>query len=223
MTITEKVGSFVSKGQKYEILHNQVIKQANRQPFKYDENYASCYDKPEYKAQSDLLQAMRYVFATTAHGGPIHSLCDFGFGNGAFLSFVKDKIMLTHGYDVTTVPPPDGCVKVDAFDLFSEPFDCITFWDSLEHCPEIGFVRGLQCETICISLPYCHWFEKGTDWFETWHHHKPNEHLYYFNESSLRLFMEEAGWRQVALSQFEDIVRKRGTDWNILSMAFKRK
>lgn len=214
---------FYSKGQTYEILPNGVIKQLNRQPYKYDSGYAACYDKPEYKAQNDLLQAMRYVFATTAHGRQIESICDFGFGNGAFLSFVKDKIPQAFGYDITEVILPEGCKRAEAFDLFAEQFSVVSFWDSLEHCPDIRFVKSLQCETVCISLPYCHFDELGTGWFESWPHHKPQEHLYYFDEKSLKKFMGEMGWQCVAVSRHEDIVRNRGERWNILSAAFKRK
>jgi hypothetical protein len=41
---------------------------------------------------------------------------------------------------------------------------------------DIEFVKDLKCHYVCISLPWCHYF--SDEWFETWKHRKPNEHLW---------------------------------------------
>jgi hypothetical protein len=102
--------------------------------------------------------------------------------------------------------------------------DVYTFWDALEHVPDLSFIEDLPCKTICISLPWCHHY-LGKEWLEKWKHLKPDEHLHHFNRDSLLRFMKSHGWgKEVGFSSHEDIVRK-GDDEdrpNILTMAFQR-
>lgn len=202
----------------YEITEDGVIHQLNPKPFVYDQNYVSCYDNPNYQKESELLQAMRYVFATTVHGRPIRSLTDYGYGQGDFMKFAKKQTRVVYGYDLTRVHV-DDCEIVNRL----LPVDVIVFNDALEHVPDLSFVRDLPCETVVISLPNCLYYLKGAEWFKTWHHRKPAEHLHFFDEQSLIKFMDNMGWKHIATSRHEDIVRKRGDDWNILTAGFKRK
>ncbi len=233
--------NFTAKGRKYEINNLGVITQTDHHPYVYDPQYSAIYDKPEYKQGSDLLQALRLGFALGAHGKPIKSLMDVGYGNAAFINFVKKRveswkaiekrkaikiettenglIPFVYGHDITGVPL-DGAYLMPEF----VKADVYTFWDVLEHFPDCEFLRTLPCETICISLPYCHFFMKGADWFENEYHHlKPDEHIRHFNPWSLAAFMNQYGWKVVAESDHENIIRKgKNGLQNILSMAFKR-
>lgn len=103
--------------------------------------------------------------------------------------------------------------------------DVITMWDVLEHFPSVEFVRDLPCETLVLSLPYCHVITEGVEWFnEKYKHRKADEHIRHFNEFSLSFMMEHFGWKAISVSAHEDIVRKSAHGLqNILSMAFKRK
>ncbi len=211
--------NFTAKGRKYTIDSFGVITQVDHRPFTYDPTYSAIYDKEQYKRGSELLQALRLGFVLGVHGRPIKTLMDVGYGNGAFINSVKGHIPFVYGCDITGVPL-DGAYLMPEF-IKAEVY---TFWDVLEHFPDCTFLEDLNCETICISLPYCHYHTEGLGWFEQYHHLKPDEHIRHFNPWSLAAFMNQYGWKQVAQSGHEDIIRrgKNGLQ-NILSMGFKRK
>lgn len=206
-----KIGNEEYKVDRYGVWH-----QLKPKTFNYDPNYCATYDSPEYERKSELLQGLRLAFATGVHGKPIQSILDVGFGNGAFMKFSKKQVPSVSGHDISGVPVPAGCDFAPDVNIVC---DVICFWDCLEHYPNIQFVKDLRAETIVLSLP----FFPGTDKFPTWPHRKPNEHLHHFTLESMRKWMWKMGWRMVAYSKHEDIVRRRETDWNILSCGFKRK
>lgn len=210
---------FTSHNRNYEVDRFGVIVQTDHRPFVYDPNYSATYDKPEYTRQSELLQSMRYGFVCAAHGEPVRTLMDVGYGNGAFINFAKQHVPHVYGHDVTGVPL-DGAYSMPEI----VKADVITFWDVLEHFPSLEFVKDLPAETVCISLPYCHFLTEGKEWFDNQYpHRKPDEHIRHFNSISLTAMMSALGWKTVSISTHEDIVRKskHGLQ-NILSMAFKR-
>lgn len=212
--------NFISHGRRYQTDQFGVIVQTDHRPFVYDPKYSAIYDKANYKRGSDILQAMRLGFVAAAHGKPIKSLMDVGYGNGAFIDFAKQHVKYVYGYDVTGVPLDGAYVMPE---LVKASVYC--FWDVLEHFPDLSFIADLQCETICLSLPYCHILTEGKTWFdEKYPHRKPDEHIRHFNEISLGALMDSYGWKTVSVSGHEDVVRKsvHGLQ-NILSMAFKRK
>jgi len=205
---------FKSKGRDYYIDNNGVVCQADAKPFNYDAAYSAIYDSPEYERQSELLQALRLGFVIGALGCKPSTLQDNGYGNGAFLKFAQKAGIEVYGMDVTGV-------KIEGIETGTESrrAQVYTYWDCLEHIHDLEFLIDVQCLCIYVSLPY---FTGDLTEFETWHHHKPDEHVRYFAEKSLEKTMLEYGWRKVAVSNHEDIIRKRGSTWNILSMAFKR-
>lgn len=211
---------FTSHGRQYEVDRFGVITQTDHRPYVYDAKYSSTYDTEAYRRESEKLQAMRLGFVIGAHGRTPETICDVGYGNGAFMQFAKQTIPHVWGTDVTGVLV-DGCYILPHI----VKCEVLTFWDVLEHFPSLDFVRDLPCETICLSLPYCHFMTEGKEWFDTqYKHRKPDEHIRHFNEFSLSALMDHYGWRTVAVSDHEDIVRKSAHGrQNILSMAFKRK
>ncbi|MGN6438403.1 MAG: hypothetical protein ACTHMM_17805 [Agriterribacter sp.] len=211
---------FTSHGRQYEIDRFGVIVQTDHRPYVYDAAYSATYDTEAYRAGSNVLQALRIGFVTAAHGQRVNSILDAGYGNGAFMQFAKTHIPNVYGHDVTGVMVP-GCYIMPEF----VKADVGTFWDVLEHFPSLDFVKDLPFETICLSLPYCHMITQGKEWFDVvYKHRKPDEHIRHFNEFSLSSLMDSYGWKTIAVSGHEDIVRKstHGLQ-NILSMAFKRK
>ena len=211
---------FESHGRKYEIDRFGVIVQTDHRPFTYDPDYSAIYDKPEYTRQSELLQAMRLGFVCAAHGKPVKTLTDCGYGNGAFMKFAKQCIPYVYGVDVTGVIVEDCYILPELVKS-----DVLCFWDCLEHIPDLSFLADLPHETIVVSLPYCHFITEGKEWFDLkYKHRKPDEHIRHFNEHSLPLLMASYGWKEVARSGHEDVVRQSAHGLqNILSMAFKRK
>lgn len=210
---------FSSHGRKYELTETGAIHQLDAKPFVYDAKYSSTYDSPEYTKQSDKLMALRVGFVMAAHGKPVNSLLDFGYGNGAFMKAAKETIHRVDGYDVTGVTVPG----FDTFtDLPHRCYDVITFWDALEHLPDFSLLHKLCVGTMVISLPYCHARSEGLAWFnENYKHRKPDEHLWHFDHDALEETLKKFGWYRVAFSTFEDTVRKSEHGLpNILTMVF---
>lgn len=204
----------------YEVDQFGVIHHKNPVQFHYDDKYVAVYDTPEYQKQSDYLQALRIGFVKGAHGKKIQTLTDLGYGTGAFMKEAKKSIPHVWGHDLTGVQI-DGCYILP----YLVKTDCLSLWDVLEHFSDVSWLRDVQAETICISLPYCHFHTEGKDWMEKCYKHlKPSEHLTHFNEISLSNMMAHYGWKAVAFSDHEDTVRKstHGLQ-NIIAAAFKRK
>jgi hypothetical protein len=211
---------FTANGREYEIDRFGVINQTDHRPFKYNDDYAGIYDRPEYVQQSEVLQAMRLGFACAAHGRGVISLTDAGYGNGAFIKFAKKYVQYVYGFDVTGIPIEGAYIVPELVKS-----DVLCFHDTLEHIPDLSFLKDLPHETISISLPYCHFHTHGLEWFETkYKHFKADEHVHHFTPWSLSALMDHYGWKEVARSTHEDIIRvsAHGLE-NILSMAFKRK
>ena len=209
---------FTSHGRRYEIDQFGVVNQIDAKPYVYDDKYCATYDTEEYRRQSDLLQALRFGFIQAAHGKRIQSVLDCGYGNGAFMQFAKQHVPFVYGVDVTGINI-ENCYIMPEF----VKADVYTFWDAFEHIPDLSFIRDVHCETVVISLPYCHMLTQGKDWFDNYKHRKPDEHLHHFNEFSLGNLMLNYGWKRVAVSGHEDIVRVSGHGLqNILTMAFKQ-
>lgn len=210
---------FKAKGRTYEVDRFGVIHQTDARPFIYDRNYVTVYDTDSYRRHSDILQAMRLGFVLAGHGKPVSSLLDYGYGNGAFMMFARRHVPCVYGFDITGLPVP-GCYIVPQI----IQADVITFWDALEHVPDLSILKDLPAETVVISLPWCHFLTQGSGWFENYHHLKPDEHLHHFNDLSLSNLMNHFGWKEIARSSHEDVIRRsRHGLPNILTMAFKRK
>lgn len=219
MQIKDRIFNFTVQGHCYSMDEFGAIHQVNAQPYTYDAAYSATYDTEAYRRQSDILQALRFGFITGAHGRPIRSLTDTGYGNGAFMKFARQCIPDVYGIDVTDVPVPAHCYRVKDY----TKVDVITFWDCLEHISNISFLRTLPCETLAVSLPYCHINEQGIEFVKQYKHMKPNEHLHHFDAPALEATLAKYGWRKVAWGAHEDIVRKSAHPFqNILTMAFKR-
>lgn len=220
-------------GIEYVIGKHGVIKQLYPEPYKYDAAYSAVYDTPEYTKQSDILQALRLGFINGVIGCcSNYQLLDVGYGNGAFMKAALPLFYKVYGYDVSGISVPDGCYYANRLDMRigNKPFPIIaTFWDCLEHFPDLDFLSDLPCHLIFISLPYCH-FDSFIDqknaitWFANWKHRKPNEHLFHFNERSLVGTLKDLGFNFITWTNIEDLVRKPSVSFNqnILTAAFRK-
>lgn len=213
-----KAKAVTSHGIEYAI-DQYGIHQLNPEPFTYDASYVQTYNTEAYRRGSELLQALRLGFVVGAHGSVPNFLQDHGYGNGDFMLAAKQIVANVSGCDISGVKVP-GCVTIT--DRINA--DVWTFWDCLEHQHDLSFLKTAPCDTICVSLPWCH-DVPGTEFFDDkYKHRKPNEHVHHFNPLTLTAMMNRYGWFAVALSNHEDIIRKSAHGLpNILSMTFKRK
>lgn len=188
----------------YEILPNGVIHQktiVNKLP-DYDKKYVD----DRYNSYGEKGMQMAYLRLGYLMGSintSISSILDIGYGNGDFMRAAKSLIGDVHGFDVSNYPVPDNCTKVD--NMFTNEYDVVCFFDSLEHFENIDFVKDLKTEFIYISLPFCH--NISDKWFKDWKHRREDEHLWHFNDNSLITFMKEQGYECLRLSNVEDNIR----------------
>ncbi len=203
----------------YKKLSNGIIKQIKVNKINYNKDYIN----KSYDSYGDLVSKMSHLrfgyLMGTVKRVP-ESILDIGYGNGDFLKTCKSQIKKCYGNDVSGYELPKGIESVD--DIKNGFYDVITFFDSLEHFDDISFIKDLNCNYIMISVPWCHYI--SDEWFDCWKHRRENEHIYHFNEKSLKNFMEENGYKLVVYSNIEDTIRKsKDEKENILTAIFKKK
>jgi hypothetical protein len=202
----------------YSINDDGVIFQIEKTPILYTPQYSTAYDK--YGELSNYMSYLRLGYVIGSLGYVPESILDVGYGNGSFLKTCSNIIPNCYGNDVSGYQIPEKCVFVN--DIKSKFFEVITFFDSLEHFENIEFVNQLNCKYICISVPWCHYFDDI--WFENWKHRRPNEHLYHFNEKSLNKFMTRMGFDNISSTNMEDTIRVGvNRESNILTSIFRKR
>jgi hypothetical protein len=207
---------------KYTVLPNGVIQQVVRDPTEvtYDFNYSNKYNS--YGEKGKYLSYLRYGVMIGVLQHTPRSIVDVGYGNGDFLSVCTNTIPNVFGCDLSDYPVPDGCKKIAFADISNVDVTC--FFDSLEHFTDITVVKDLRTQYVFISVPWCH--NLSTEWFMNWYHRRENEHLYHFNDTSLKQFFDECGYDCMYIGCFEDSIRKNSTLQglpNILSAMFKKR
>ena len=194
-----------------------VIYQIEKSVIDYNENYVNT----RYVSYGELPTYMGYLRLGNIIGsiGRVpNSILDVGYGDGSFLKVCTGIINECSGLDITNFGLPEGCKFVEDF---SEFYDVITFFDSLEHFEDIQFVKSLKWNYVCVSVPHCH--NKSDEWFMNWKHRRPDEHLWHFDEDSLYNFMKRMGYKFVSSSNLEDTIRKnKDGETNILTAIFKK-
>jgi hypothetical protein len=153
------------------------------------------------------------------------SVCDFGCGNGSFLSAFADFKacnggFMAYGIEIADYPLPVPIERVDD----PVPCDLFTCFDSLEHVENPReLLAKVQSPYICISLPWCHERTLGFEWFMQWKHRRPGEHLWHFDHISLPALLSEFGYKLIYCGNPEDEIRKGdGKLPNILTCLFQK-
>lgn len=202
----------------YKKNHHGIIKQVEYSTIKYDQKYVDVrYNN--YGELTNYMSHLRMGFIVGSIGKVPNSILDVGYGNGSFLETCSSIVPSCSGYDVSGVRLSDKIKIVD--DIFSSHYEVITFFDSLEHCEDIYFLDKIDCDYICISVPWCHNFNE--EWFRDWKHRRPNEHLWHFDQDSLKCFVESQGFTIINSTNIEDSIRKTNYPYpNILTSVFKK-
>lgn len=203
----------------YEILENGLIKQKSilNKIRTYDYDYVnSSYN--QYGEKGSQMAGLRLGYLVSKLGYWPKSILDVGYGNGDFLKICKNKID-SYGNDISGYPVPEGVTFVE--NIFERHYDVICFFDVLEHFEKIDFVQNLKCDYIFLSLPWCHNF--SDEWFSNWKHRRPDEHLWHFDEKSIKNFFNEMGYEMIDYSNIEDLIRVSNEDYpNILTCILKK-
>lgn len=202
---------------------NGILKQEKiNKEFIYNDEYI---DKNYKKAPLKEMAYLRLGNLIGTIGKIPKNILDVGYGSGEFLKAAKNIIPKVYGYDI---PPAynidDQDIKI-VDNIFSQRYEVVCFFDSLEHFENIYIIENLNTEYIYISVPWCHYqnTEIDEEWFQNWKHRKPNEHLWHFSLESLKKFMKNVGFEYINHSNVEDTIRKGNNNMeNILTALFKR-
>jgi len=199
-------------------------------PFRPPDNatyYVDYYNKLSVKSRAMAHARLGYVLTTTdIIRSAEKRVLDVGFGNGDFLRACADAGLTPFGYDKYATDLGDARIRTSTAPcVLNEPYDVITFFDALEHFPEIGFVKDLRTRFLTISVPWLHFTIDSAE-FLRWKHRKPHEHLHHFTEESLRAFMLASGYTYVHHCNVEDAIRCIGDGGgmpNVLTATFKKR
>lgn len=202
----------------YIKLENGVIKQINKNQFIYGAEYTKGYEK--YGIEKNNMSYLRLGYIIGSIGKIPNKILDVGYGQGHFLNIAKDIIPHCYGSDITNeCPLPKNCLFVE--NIYDEFYDVVTFFDVLEHFENIYDIKNIKSEYIVISTPWCNY--KNSDWFKLWKHRRPDEHLWFFNNESLKKFMKEINYEFINECNLEDTIRKDNNNQpNILTAIFKK-
>jgi hypothetical protein len=184
----------------------------------YDRDYlASRYVGIDERVRALSARRLHVLEAFAPRG----SLLDFGCGTGRFVEAALASGWDAWGHDLVTGEGP----RLSLEEARQQPWDVATFFDSLEHLPDPGStIRALNPGWLLVSVPECH-YPGAEQWFMTWKHRRPGEHLWHWSRSGLVTWLAALGYRCLMTSSFEDEFRPSGVAdglSNILSGVFVR-
>ena len=172
----------------YKVFENGLIKQEKivNNIQNYDINYVDVrYNS--YGEKGPQMAGLRLGYLIGKLGKKPESILDVGYGNGDFLKVCVQGINNCYGNDISNYPIPNGVNFVD--DILKNYYEVICFFDVLEHFEDINFIKDLKCKYVYISVPWCHNFSDS--WFYEWKHRRVDEHLWHFNEKSIKNLINE--------------------------------
>lgn len=182
--------------------HLHQIKRTGPGPT-YSTEYMNYYDR----IPSNRMSVIRYSLLHR-YIGHVETVCDFGYGNGAFLSHCAKNGIISYGYDVSDYPTPTGTHRLNNVEQID--VDVVTFFDSIEHIENENlhdFLGKLKTKNVIISAPWFHEF-MGPEWFDTWKHRKPNEHFHHFDMHGIVGLLKDSGYKLIHVGNEEDEIRK---------------
>jgi len=186
--------------------------------FQWPAEVSCVYDKEYVATRYDIYETtphmnhLRLGFVKGfVNGG---RLLDVGYGNGSFL-----KLAGLNGFDIYGKDVHGADYGIREAELSDFKWDLVTFFDSLEHFPDLTPAREMRARCVVVSIP------ARPDTFPSdlgWKHHRPGEHLHYFSIDSLARFFNNL--ELVRITTVEDAVRgMRDGEPNIVTCVFKEK
>jgi hypothetical protein len=179
----------------------------------YDQRYVAerydAYDTTEEMSHLRLGLVQAYA------SGERPRMLDVGYGNGSFVKLAIRAGFDAYGYDVhgADYGVPEAGLNS------GEEWDVVTFFDSLEHIPDLTQVKDLAKRTDYVIVSYPsrpRGFPKNA---LDWKHFRPGEHLHYFCSRSIAILFDKTIKHATAL---EDVIRgSRGESSNIMTLALR--
>lgn len=187
---------------------------------RYDVGYVSeRYDTiPESVANISYLRAGHAL----AICGKVKRVLDVGYGNGGFLKAMRAAGCACTGCDISGYPVPEGCEFLPWPAAVAQSWDLATFFDSLEHFPDLGVLQWLRTRWLVITVPWVP-EEVTVDWLAAWKHLRPGEHLHHFRVGAFVRWLRTLGYMAVRISHLEDMIRRPATGQpNTVTLIFEK-
>lgn len=167
------------------------------EPIKYGKEYAAGYAGRPTVELSWVRLAFLYLYAESGR------ILDIGYGDGEFIRQASRAGFFTMGYDSHTDDIGVPVVK----ELTPGLFDIVTMFDSFEHMADLSEPFKAAPKMFVVTVP---WLPEGVtdESIKAWRHYKPNEHLHYFTEKSLRAVFSRHGYGMETRKPIEDLIRK---------------
>lgn len=139
------------------------------------------------------------------------SLLDVGIGSGHFLESMPQAM----GYDVN----PAAVAWLELHGRYTDPyagnpFDCMTFWDSLEHIKDPTVILRQVRTWALVAMP----IYRDLEHLLSSKHFRKDEHFWYFTEEGIEIFFRSQGFHLV---ECNDAETRAGRE-DIKSFAFRR-
>lgn len=147
----------------------------------YDTNYFYNMLRMYAPSAKQICEA-RWKFVAEAEA---QTVLDYGSGCGFFKAFAPEGVLVD---TLDLMPVPQTGIKRFKYDL-------ITFWDVLEHIPNLMEMRTIFDMTgwIAVTVPI-----KPADLaWKDYKHFKPGEHIHHFQEDYLCAVMDLFGFNLV--------------------------
>ncbi len=162
----------------------------------YDAEYFKKY--VEYE-DSDIGRSLNNarLMAVLPLIGENKTLVDVGIGSGQFMNAAQCL-----GYDINPVAVNMLIERGRYFDPFSNTVQCASFWDSLEHIPNISELLANVTDYVFTSLPI---FD-DIQHVRRSKHFRPDEHCWYFTHDGFCKFMNAHGFKVLTHDTVETIL-----------------
>lgn len=200
-----------------QVLHRCACDHIYQWPLQVTAHYNAKYITHRYDSYTttEMMSYLRLGFlkAFVQRG----LLLDVGYGNGSFVKAATKSGFDAYGNDVHGA---DYGVREKSL-TGHELWDVVTFFDSMEHLPDLMPVRHLakRAKLILVSFP-----NRPKDFPANleWKHYRPGEHLHYFSVCSLSWLLKNH--EPQCVSSFEDAIRgTRNEEANITSVIFHKR
>lgn len=187
----------------------------------------------DYLEKAEELTAGRKIF-------------DIGAATGYFLDLAKKRGWETHGSDISRYASETAGKKGhkviygDLTDMeIKEKFNVVTLWDVLEHLKDPGEYLKIANNLLeSGGILFINTVNIQSTWAKLlgkrWHLIVPPEHLFYFSPKSLKMLLENAGFKILSMKSqgkkftlayiFKTLYSWQGLGiWNSLSNFFDKK
>lgn len=145
------------------------------------------------------------------------SICDVGIGCGDFVTAMSQQAPLwdVSGFDIN----PAGVEWLVSHRRYRnpwvDPFNALTFWDALEHIPEVATLLKNATGWVFCSLPIVP--GDGPPRMD-WKHLRKDEHCWYWTRAGLIRWMDAQGFECVEHNDAETLLGREDVE----SFAFRR-